>query len=161
LIDAFTRLRERIPEARLVLAGGEDMPAYGHDRLATPPGVERVAAATTDDLVSAYASAWATVVPSVEEAFGLVVLESLAAGTPVVGARSGAIPELLTQAEYGPTFEPDDADSLAEAMAAAVELGSGADAVAARRERAAEFAWPRIAETVEAIYERLVDSPRP
>ncbi len=161
LIEAFTRLRERVPEARLVLAGGEDMPAYGHDRLATPPGVERVAAATTDDLVAAYASAWATVVPSVEEAFGLVVLESLAAGTPVVGARSGAIPELLTQPEHGPTFEPDDADSLAEAMAAALELGFDADAVAARRERAREFAWPRIAETVEAIYERLVDSPRP
>jgi glycosyltransferase involved in cell wall biosynthesis len=123
--------------------------------------VDRVSAQTTEDLVAAYGSAWATVVPSVEEAFGLVVLESLAAGTPVVGARSGAIPELLTAPEQGLTFEPDDAESLAEAMAAALELGFATDAVAVRRARAGEFAWSGIAATVEGIYERLIDSPGP
>jgi phosphatidylinositol alpha-mannosyltransferase len=161
LIEAFTRLRDRVPGVRLVLAGGEDMPAYGTERLSLPPGVERVDAGRTEDLVAAYASAWATVVPSVEEAFGLVVLESLAAGTPVVGARSGAIPELLTAPEHGLTFEPDEADSLAGAMAAALELGFAPEAVAARRARAGEFAWSGIATAVEGIYERLVDSRRP
>ena len=160
LIDAFSRLRERIPEARLVLAGGEDMPVYGDDRLELPPGVVRKQGASTAELAAAYSSAWATVVPSVEEAFGLVVLESLAAGTPVVGARSGAIPELVTAPEHGLTFEPDDAASLADAMAAALELGVEAEAVAARRSRASEFAWSGIATTVEGIYERLIESRR-
>ena len=160
LIEAFTRLRARLPEARLVLAGGDDMPVYGADRLDLPAGVERRHALRTEELVDAYAGAWASVVPSVEEAFGLVVLESLAAGTPVVGARSGAIPELLSAPEHGLTFEPDDPDSLAEAMAAALELGFDVETVAARRARAGEFAWPGIAARVEGIYERLVESPR-
>jgi len=155
LIEAFTRLRERVPEARLVLAGGGDMPAYGADGLALPEGVERANATTTEELAAAYGEAWATVVPSVEEAFGLVVLESLAAGTPVVGARSGAIPELLTAKEHGLAFEPDDPASLAGAMERALELGFEDDAVAARRERAREFAWPRIADAFEEIYARV------
>jgi phosphatidylinositol alpha-mannosyltransferase len=161
LIEAFTRLRARIPEARLVLAGGDDMPVYGADRLELPEGVERARVLSTEELVAAYAGAWASVVPSVEEAFGLVVLESLAAGTPVVGARSGAIPELLSAPEHGLTFEADDPDSLADAMARALELGFEPGAVEARRARAREFAWPGIAATVEGIYERLIESPRP
>ena len=120
-----------------MLAGGDDMPAYGADRLELPAGVERMPASTTGELADAYAGAWASVVPSVEEAFGLVVLESLAAGTPVVGARSGAIPELLSAPEHGLTFEPDDPASLAETLERALELGFEDGAVAARRARAA------------------------
>ena len=106
LIEAFTRLRARLPEARLVLAGGDDMPAYGADRLELPAGVERMPASTTGELADAYAGAWASVVPSVEEAFGLVVLESLAAGTPVVGARSGAIPSCSRRRSTGSPSSP-------------------------------------------------------
>jgi phosphatidylinositol alpha-mannosyltransferase len=162
LVEAFSLLRERIPEARLVLAGGADMPGYGADELGLPDGVIRLLPAGTDALAAAYATAWATVLPSVEEAFGLVVLESLAAGTPVVGARSGAIPELLTEGQHGVLFEPDDPSSLAEAMAVALDLGFSEEAVSVRTRRAAEFAWPRIAAEVEGIYSRLlVDSPTP
>ena len=48
--------------------------------------------------------------PSVDEAFGLVLVESLAAGTPVVAARSGACPEIVTDDLIGRLFEPDAAD---------------------------------------------------
>jgi glycosyltransferase involved in cell wall biosynthesis len=54
-------------------------------------------------------------VPSVNEAFGLSVIEAMAAGCPVVGSASGAIPELIN-AERGRIAPPDESGAWAEAM---------------------------------------------
>ena len=155
LLDAFERLRAEVPEARLVLAGGADMPGYGADGLELPEGVERLDADRTDALAGAYATAWASVLPSVEEAFGLVVLESLAAGTPVVAARSGAPPEILSEPVHGATFAADDPEALAGAMAAALALPRDRSAVERRRRRALEYGSSRVAERFEEIYHRI------
>lgn len=57
------------------------------------------------------------VLPSVDEGLGLVVAEALVAGVPVVGARSGGIPDLLSDPEAGALVPPDDPVLLADAMA--------------------------------------------
>ncbi len=55
------------------------------------------------------------VIPSYNEAFGLVVLESIAAGVPLLGSRSGAFPKILDDGKYGTLVDPSDPEALAEA----------------------------------------------
>ena len=75
---------------------------------ALPDGVEVIAASSDPgELGALYASSWVGVLPAVEEAFGLVLVESLAAGTPVVADDSGAGPEILAGDErIGRIFAP-------------------------------------------------------
>jgi len=54
-------------------------------------------------------------IPSYNEAFGHVVLESIAAGVPLLGSRSGAFPEILENGKYGTLVDPLDPDAWADA----------------------------------------------
>ena len=151
LLKAFERMRADVPSARLVLAGGSDRGAPA-DGGGLPEGVEVRSVDSTGDLARAYRSAWATVLPSIHEAFGLVLLESLAAGTPVVAARSGAVPEVAGTNGTSCLFNPDDQDDLVRAMRAALDLPKGPGTVAACREQAQRYEWDRIVEDYEAVY---------
>jgi phosphatidylinositol alpha-mannosyltransferase len=152
LMAAFARLREDVPDARLVLAGGQDPYGgrAGDERL--PEGVETLTIDRTDALAGAYRSAWATVLPAIHEAFGLVLLESLAAGTPVVAARSGAGAEVAGGDGTGRLFEPDDEADLARAMRAALELSKAPESAERCREQARRYDWARVVESYERVY---------
>lgn len=158
LLAAFERLRERRPEARLLLVRPRD-PLIFWSTPRLPAGVSWVEADDTPSLARAYAGAWASVLPSVDEAFGLVLIESLAAGTPAVAARSGACPEIIDDERVGRLFASDDADDLVRAMEEALDLGSEPETAAACRERAAEFDWPGVAEAYEGLYESILEAP--
>ena len=88
------------------------------------------------------------------EGFGLTPLESLAAGTPVVGYRAGAVQEVVGDA--GILVEPRDPDALGDALVAYLE-----DEVMQRdlrsraRPRAARFSWDRAAADTLAVYRRV------
>uniref|UniRef100_UPI0030DB94E7 glycosyltransferase n=1 Tax=Cyanothece sp. BG0011 TaxID=2082950 RepID=UPI0030DB94E7 len=60
------------------------------------------------ELASAFASADAFVFPSTTETLGLVLLEAMAAGCPVVAANSGGIPDIVTDGVNGYLFDPQD-----------------------------------------------------
>jgi glycosyltransferase involved in cell wall biosynthesis len=156
LLEAFARLRERRPDARLLLAGGAEMPDYADRARASGDGVSTISADRTEALAEAYASAWASVLPSVGEAFGLVLIESLAAGTPFVASRSGAVPELVTDESIGLAFEPDDAGDLARAMEEGLARGLADGVAELCRERAREFDLPRVTDRVEELYGRIL-----
>jgi glycosyltransferase involved in cell wall biosynthesis len=64
----------------------------------------------------AYARATFVAVPSRVEPFGNVAVEALAAGRPVVAARTGGLPEIIREGETGLLFEPDDSDAMAHAL---------------------------------------------
>jgi 1,2-diacylglycerol 3-alpha-glucosyltransferase len=61
-----------------------------------------------------YSAADALIIASKSETQGLVVVEAIACGTPVIGAGSGAIPEIITHGKNGYIFEPGDVEDLAE-----------------------------------------------
>jgi phosphatidylinositol alpha-mannosyltransferase len=152
LFGAFERLRARRADLRLRVFEGRD-PVLSRTAASLPAGTELLPA--TDDagtLADAYASSWASVLPAVGEAFGLVLVESLAAGTPVVADRSGAGPEILAGEPIGCLFDPDDEAGLADAMAAALELGADPETAARCRARAAIFDWPRTLARWECLY---------
>jgi glycosyltransferase involved in cell wall biosynthesis len=87
-------------------------------------GVETLEAARDDaTLVARYRRAWATVLASRREAFGLVLAEALACGTPGVGAREGGIPEVVDSDGVGRLYDPGDEEALARALLETLELG--------------------------------------
>jgi phosphatidylinositol alpha-mannosyltransferase len=143
LFEAFTRLRRRLPEAKLVLAGKRE-PWL---RLEPPEGAECLPGDPTAAVPELLAAAHVAVLPSIEEGFGVALVEALAAGTPIVAARSGAAPEIITD-EVGRLFEPDDADSLVAAINEVLELG---DVAAECRAHAQQWDWSAIGPRYEAL----------
>ena len=155
LLEAFDRLRERRPDALLEVVRTRD-PHLSPYSFELPPGAAWIETPSTGDLARAFARASASVLAARDEPFGLVLIESLAAGTPVVAARSGSCPEIVDRPEVGRLFDGDDAAGLAGAMDETIELGGQKGTVAACRERAAEYDWSRVVERYEAVYERSV-----
>lgn len=91
-----------------------------------------------------------------EEPFGLVVIEAMACGTPVVALRRGAVPELITHGETG--IIVDHPDELPAGIAAALDL----EPAACRKHVEAGFTVEVMAEGYEAVYRRaLTMAPEP
>ena len=150
LVEAFARVRAARPDAELWLMPTSDR------ALAGAPGVRIVdPGADRDALVDLYRSAWLTVLPAFREAFGLVAVESLACGTPVVGARDGgAVPGVIGKA--GAVFDDPAPASVAGAILDALDLVTGAATAAACRQRAESFPIERCAERYESLYRELI-----
>jgi glycosyltransferase involved in cell wall biosynthesis len=69
-----------------------------------------------DELLNLYAQADIFVMPSLTEAFGVVFLEAMAAGLPVIGTRVGGIPEIIEDGHNGMLVEADNMKGLVEAI---------------------------------------------
>lgn len=90
-----------------------------------------------------------------DEPFGLVAVESLAAGTPVAGYRRGGLPEIVTD-DVGGLVEPGDIRALADAAARV----AGSDPAACRR-RAEAFDLDTMTDRYGALYRELIAARRP
>ena len=152
LLDAVAILRRRRPSLELWLAG----PGDAASALAAAPREARDAVVahgpvSLDELRDRYARAWATVLPSHGEAFGLVLVESLAGGTPVVALEDGAPAELVTP-DVGATCAPDPA-ALADACDRALELAAQPGVADACRAAAEPHDWRTgVVPRIEAVY---------
>lgn len=153
LLEAIPHLAEFEPRVRLWLSGSGDP-----SRLleAAPPEArertEVLPLGTPEDQPERYGTAWATVLPSKDEAFGLVLVESLACGTPIVGVRHGAVPELVGPG-IGALAPPDDPRALAEACAEALSLTAEREATERCRDAAMAHGWDEaVAPAIEALY---------
>ena len=106
-IDEIKPVLEAIPEARLAIVGDGPYREALEEHFAGT-NTHFVGYLQGLELASAYASADAFIFPSRTETLGLVLLEAMAAGCPVVAARSGGIPDIVTDGVNGYLFEPDD-----------------------------------------------------
>jgi phosphatidylinositol alpha-mannosyltransferase len=123
--------------------------------------VEFIGAVPAEDLPRWYATADIFVSPATgNESFGIVLLEAMAAGKPVVcsdipGYRSVVVPN-----QNGVLHAPNDVDSLADALSDLVEDEDHRITLSINgRKRALEFAWPRVTDQIEAVYQSLVARP--
>lgn len=106
-IERIKPVLEAIPDARLALVGDGPNRSVLEKHFAGTP-THFVGYLTGKALGSAFACADAFVFPSRTETLGLVLLEAMAAGCPVVAARSGGIPDIVTDGVNGYLFDPAD-----------------------------------------------------
>ena len=158
LVAAFARAAARHADLRLVIAGelGKLAP-FLHEALdrghAPRDRVMLVGQVSDADLAALYAGAECLLHAALLEGFGLTPLESLAAGTPVVGYRAGAVEEVVGDA--GLLVEPSG-DALADALVRYLEDSALQSTLRSRApERARDFSWEKAATDTLALYRTL------
>jgi alpha-1,6-mannosyltransferase len=145
LLQSFARLG---PPYHLVLIGGEEQARPAANVTMLPYRRDSV------ELAEWLASADALVHAGTKETFGLVVLEGMACGLPVVAARAGAFPEFVDDS-VGMLAEPNSDASLAEAIAALYERDLEAVGAAARARVLRHFTWSRAFHAQLSVYASL------
>ncbi len=156
LVEAFVQLRgaNGIPH-RLILAGVDAGEGGRMRTLAGDAPVELTGYVSDESLDALIRGADVLVHPSLCEGFGLVVLEAMARGTPVLIARAGALPE--TGGDAARQFDPADPGSLrAELGMLLADSAARADLASRGREWAARFSWERAAHETAAVYRELL-----
>ena len=170
LFAAFAELKQRMPEVKLLVA--YDVPEEARQELLEPVPARfhgdiefrRVAGS----LPRILARATITVLPSLWEAYGMLVIESFAAGTPVVATRQGALPEHFPLPELGCLFDPGpDAEEaatvtntqgLAQALEDCLKLASKPETAEVCRRFARQYSWDVLGPSYERLMERLLDA---
>jgi glycosyltransferase involved in cell wall biosynthesis len=159
LFPAFARLKERLDRpVRLLVAGcGSFKEAYSARvrELGCADSVDFLG--FRKDVPDLMAAADLVVLPSVAEAFGLVLTEALYLGTPVVATRVGGIPEIVTDGVDGVLVKPADSEGLAEALAGLLLDPERRQrlAGAGRHQVRARFRFEDMVRSYEAIYDQL------
>ena len=92
------------------------------------------------------------VLPSLSESFGIVQIEALACGKPVVATINGGSEEIITSEQYGYLVEPGNVKQLAEKIIKALDKDWDAEVI---RAYASIFTWKKIAKKIVSIYEDL------
>lgn len=148
LYPVMEKLRTIVPGARLAFVGGgpnEDALQEKFPReWCTFMGYMR-----GEELASAFASADVFLFPSKTETLGLVALEAMASGIPVVGARAGGIPFTVVDGETGFLATPDATDEWVTRIRAAYE---NADFPAQARVEAEKYSWAEATKTLIQKY---------
>jgi len=155
LVEAFRQLRGEGLEHRLVLAGVDTGEG---DRVRDAAGGEPVQLTgylPDEQMDALMRGADALVHPSLYEGFGLVLVEAMARGVPVIAARATALPETGGDAcEY---FDPLDVADMARAISrVAGDAAHRGELVARGRARAATLSWAASAALTVAVYEEML-----
>ena len=157
-LQAFALHRQQQPGARLVIAGGASLLDHGEYQrefhralrsLALSDAVVLTGTVADADMPALFRLADGLLMPSLREGFGLVVLEALASGTPVVVPQQAPFTEYLGDADAH-WCEPFDTHSIAAAMASALKHPVGSLPDVCRR-----YSWPASARRHLAIYAAL------
>ena len=162
LLQAFHLVRQRVPEARLTIAGdGPERPrlvglvdSLGLTESASLPGLVRGDAKTALLLqASVFVSS------SRREPFANANLEAMAQGRPIVATRVGGNVEMVEDEGTGLLVEPEDPEGLAKALLRLLEDRQRAEVMGrAARRKAEEFSWDGMVDRYEALYQGLASA---
>jgi phosphatidylinositol alpha-mannosyltransferase len=164
LLAALPAVLDGLPAARLLVAGPGDVDEV---RAGLAPGVrDRVTLlglVPAADLSRVYHSADVYCAPNTgQESFGIVLLEAMAAGTPVVASDLDAFRRVLGDGLAGRLFPAGDPAALAGALLALLrDPGERARLVACGREVVRDYDWPVVAAEVVRVYETVTEGVGP
>lgn len=161
LAQAMARLRGRIPGLSCLVAGrGSYLPELQSqvDLEGVSDIVQLAGFVPNDELRQLLHRAGCVVIPSLYEPFGVVALEALASGAPVVAARTGGLAEIMDGTGAAAMFEPGNAIELAERIGSVLQdpLAATGLTESARRLLAERYSWDAIAASTLEVYGRLV-----
>ncbi|HEX4824868.1 MAG TPA: glycosyltransferase family 4 protein [Candidatus Polarisedimenticolaceae bacterium] len=161
LLEAFPKVLERVPAARLAFAGDGPDERYLRDRV-TALGLEPVVhfLGHRNEIREVFGGLDLLVLSSFTEGLPNVVLEAMALGVPVVATAVGGTPELVRNGETGWLVPSGDAEALATAISDALRRrGDAKDrAMAARRHVEAKFDMSMLIHRTHAIYRDMLAS---
>jgi phosphatidylinositol alpha-mannosyltransferase len=164
LLSAFAGLREHVP-ARLELVGAstQSVEPFVADLNGGTEDVEFLGSIGKEELWQRLHEADVLCAPSLGgESFGMVLIESFAAGTPVVASDIAGYRQVVTHGRDGLLVPPGQPLELAEALRSLyLDSTRRAEMATLARRRAADFAWPRVAGAVTGIYARALEAPGP
>jgi phosphatidylinositol alpha-mannosyltransferase len=164
LLRALPLVQQQFPDARLVVVGPGDRTKFD-DQINRHliRGVDFIGEVSSDVLPRYYASCDVFSAPSIHgESFGLVLLEAMATGKPVVASRIPGYASVVTDHLDGLLVEPKDAMSLALAIVRLLsDSGLRASLSADGRRTAETYAWPRVAARVLEVYQQCLSSAQP
>ena len=162
LIDAFPALKERHPEAALIMVGegSERRACEGAVPEALREDVTFVGRVEPWELAQSMGLAAAVCVPSLGgESFGIVLLEGMAGGRPVVASNIPGYAAVLRDGIDGLLVPPGDPAALADALSRILDDPARAKAMGeAGRERALRYDWPVVAGEIEAVYAEALEA---
>jgi phosphatidylinositol alpha-mannosyltransferase len=161
LLRAFRIVKQEWPTARLVVAGGGDRARLSYEawtRRTGLPDVLFVGAPSEDDKIRYYQSATLFVAPNTgDESFGIVLLEAMAAGRPIVASNIRGFACVLTHGVEGLLVPPKNETALAAAIGQLLADPARREELARNgRLKARDYSWDRVAERVLAYYERVL-----
>ncbi len=157
-IDRIKPILEAIPDARLALVGDgpyrQDLEKHFAETPTFFAGYR-----TGVDLAAAFASADAFIFPSRTETLGLVLLEAMAAGCPVVAANSGGIPDIVTDGVNGYLFDPADDQGAIKATQRLLAQSNERDRLRENaRQEAERWGWSAATQQLADFYQQVLDS---
>ncbi|HJS26446.1 MAG TPA: glycosyltransferase family 4 protein [Actinomycetota bacterium] len=164
MLDAFERLPSELDDVSLVVAGnGDERDALGTLPERIRPRVLRLGPVAHDLLPGYHAVADLFVSSALgQESFGIVLVEAMSAGLPVVCTDIPGYREVVRDGVEGLLVPPNDPGALADAITRVLGDPSLASAFAeAGRARAAAYSWEAVLPRLEAVYERVRETDGP
>ena len=165
LLRAFAQLKPRFPHLHLVVVG-EGNHRRRHEKWVRQnrvPDVHFVGRVSDEDLPAYFQHAAVYCAPNTgNESFGIVLLEAMASGCPVVASDIEGFAAVIADGINGVLVPPRDPTALAEALASVLRNpGRSREFAAEGRRHVVQFSWPRVAERILTYYEDLLADRRP
>ncbi|HQO77514.1 MAG TPA: glycosyltransferase family 4 protein [Thermodesulfobacteriota bacterium] len=162
LVDAAAEVLDHHPETIFYVVGTIHDNAYYRQLRKKIRGQEERIRFTgplqQEDLLKLFSRAQLFVLPSVNDPRGLIILDAMAAGIPVVASRIEGLSSLIVDGEDGVLVPPGDASSLSTAILDLLENGDKRTSLVQKgRQTAANCYWKSYAETVSALYQRIIE----
>jgi glycosyltransferase involved in cell wall biosynthesis len=155
-IDRIKPVLEAIPNARLALVGDGPYRTELEKHFAGTP-THFVGYLTGKDLATAFASSDAFIFPSRTETLGLVLLEAMAAGCPVIAANAGGIPDIVTDGANGYLFDPADEQGAITATQRLLNHPEERDALRQNaRQEAERWGWAAATRQLQSFYRSVL-----
>jgi len=164
LLQAFRRVKEEIPNSRLIVVGPGTRLRRRYERYVARSGLKDVVfvgMVSYDDLPRYYQTADVFCAPAIgSESFGIILLEAMAMGKPIVASNIEGYASVISHGADGLLVPPADKDKLAQALISLLNDEALRQEMGAMgRIKALEHSWEHIAQKVFAYYVRVLSEP--